>query len=370
MTGSAMTTEIRVRRDNLRETSVATRALPPLENGQVLVHVERFALTANNVSYGLTGDMIGYWRFYPTQDPWGVIPVWGFADVIESRCDAIAVGERIWGFLPMASHAVLSPASVRADSFVDDTPHRRDLPPVYNQYRRTSAEPADMKKWDDARCLYVPLFSTAFILTDWLEDNRWFGAKQVLIGSASSRTGFGLADLLSRVPGHPVRVIGLTSKPNEAFVRSLGTCDEVVTYDNVATLDPSVPSAFVDMSGSASLLSAVHGHFQDRLGVSCQVGATHWDDSRRPHELPGPVPQFFFAPTQIIKREQEWGPGELLRRAMVESLRIVAAIAPTMRIAHVRGPEACRTALDEMVAGRTPPTTGVILALDGTTAAP
>jgi hypothetical protein len=32
----------------------------------VLVAIERYALTANNVSYALSGEQIGYWKFFPT----------------------------------------------------------------------------------------------------------------------------------------------------------------------------------------------------------------------------------------------------------------------------------------------------------------
>ena len=49
---------------------------PPAEPepGQALFRVDRFAFTANNISYALSGDMLGYWRFFPTEEGWGRIP--------------------------------------------------------------------------------------------------------------------------------------------------------------------------------------------------------------------------------------------------------------------------------------------------------
>lgn len=364
------TTEIQVVRRNLAETRVVRRPRPVPGDGDVLVEVEKFALTANNVSYAVSGDMIGYWKFYPAWDdaaggdePWGIVPVWGFARVVESRSADLPVGARMWGFLPMASHAILRPVGVTARGFVDDTPHRRDLPSLYNLYQRTDDDPPGIAAFEDERCVLVPLFTTSFVIKDWLDDNAYFGARQVLIGSASSKTGFGLSNLLARDPSRPVRVVGLTSPANRAFVEGLGTCDEVVVYDELRTLDASVPSAFVDMSGSTSVLRDVHEHFAGNLKVSSLVGVTHWQGRRRPGELPGPAPEFFFAPGQIAKRDQDWGPGEILRRALAESLRIARESAASLKIVHVRGADECRAAFDEMIAGRTPPSRGVMLSL-------
>lgn len=364
-------TEIQVQRRDLKQTRVHTRALAPLaggqilEDGEILVEVEKYALTANNVTYGVTGDFIGYWRFYPAADEWGIIPVWGFARVVESRAAGFVAGERMWGFLPMASHAVLRPSAVTATSFQDDTPHRRDLPSVYNSYQRTAGDAAALAAMEDERCLLFPLFTTAYLIRDWLEDNAYFGAKQVVIASVSSKTALGLANMLAHAPGRPVRVVGLTSPGNRDFVLGLGTCDQVLCYDEIAKIDASVPTAFVDMAGSATILKAVHEHVRENLVNSCQVGATHWNAKRHRGELPGATPAFFFAPMQIVKRDEEWGAGELLRRAFAESMRISAEMHGLVTITHTRGAEACRAAFDEMAAGQTPPSRGVMLSVGG-----
>ena len=50
--------------------------------------MDKFALTANNVTYAAFGDAMHYWKFFPgPDDESGRVPVWGFADVADSRCN-------------------------------------------------------------------------------------------------------------------------------------------------------------------------------------------------------------------------------------------------------------------------------------------
>ena len=123
--------------------------------------------------------------------------------------------------------------------------------------------------------LYRPLFFTSFLIDDFLADNAFFGAGTVVLASASSKTAFGTAHLLRGREG--VTVVGLTSPGNVAFVEGLGCYDQVVTYDDLASL-PSGPAVFVDMSGNAAVVRAVHEHYGDDLTHSAIVGITHWED--------------------------------------------------------------------------------------------
>ena len=79
------------------------------------------------------------------------------------------------------------------------------------------------------------LFITSFMLADMLQDNATFGAKQLVVSSASSKTAYGTAFCLAH-PGDAegaVSVIGLTSPGNLDFTRGLGCYSEVVSYDVV-----------------------------------------------------------------------------------------------------------------------------------------
>jgi|SRR5271165_1064151 len=354
-------TELLVKKSAFAETHVNTKPVPAAGPGEVVVRIDKFGLTANNVSYALTGDLIGYWKFFPAEEPWGKVPVWGFGDVIASNCPEVPVGERLYGFFPIASHVVLLPGRITDGSIDDIAAHRHALPPIYNQYRRTGNDPADVKAREDDRCLFFPLFATSFIVYDWLFDNHWFGVDQIVIVSASSKTGFGLANMIARHNGPHPRVIGLTSAKNIAFVTSLGICDQVVSYDDIASLDASKATGIADIAGSGHLTAALHNHFKENVKVSSSVGATHWNERRRGGDLPGAKPTFFFAPAQFGKRAAEWGMGEVLRRAFAESMRAAAESKPHMHMTHAHGAEAVQREFLRTVKGEVPPTEGLLL---------
>ena len=116
-----------------------------LADGEVLAKIERFSFTANNVTYGAIGEQIGYWQFFPPHlagdyDPdWGIVPVWGFAEIVASKNPDIEIGERAYGYYPIADYLIILPVRVSEDRFVDGAPHRADLPAVYNSYERVGA---------------------------------------------------------------------------------------------------------------------------------------------------------------------------------------------------------------------------------------
>jgi len=68
-----------VRRDDLQRTAVLPASLPALADGQVLLKIDAFSFTANNITYAVIGEMLRYWEFFPAADGWGRVPVWGFA---------------------------------------------------------------------------------------------------------------------------------------------------------------------------------------------------------------------------------------------------------------------------------------------------
>ena len=356
-------TQLWVDRSDIRQTLQMTTELPALGEGQILVAIDKFGLTANNVSYAVTGDSIGYWKFYPAKDNWGVVPVWGCANVIQSNCADIPVGERLWGYLPMASHAVLTPGHIHSDYFVDITEHRLELPPIYNQFRRTHAEPEFLQTMENERCLLFPLFMTSYLIYDYLIDNNFFGAEQVVIGSASSKTGFGLAQMLHNDQSVSQSVIGLTSSGNFDFVKSLGCCDQIVLYSNEDQINASVPTAYVDMSGDVRLTTSLHQHIRDNMVESCMVGASHWQDTGRVGELPGARPRFFFAPGQIEKRNKEWGAGVAMAKAMTASADVATRVADDISVEWIDGVASLAKQWVRLLDNQIAPSTGLMVAL-------
>jgi hypothetical protein len=293
----------RVDRADLHKTSFdpqyADAIKSPLKAGEALLCVDAFALTANNITYGVAGDQIGYWQFFPQALPWGQIPVWGFGTIIASAVERLDVGQRFYGYYPMASHLRVEPAKMSPHGFVCQAEHRRALPQAYNQYSLASPELGFPPEEDRMRMLLNPLFTTAFLLAAQLKDAEYFSAQCVLLTSASSKTAMSLAYLLNRY--HDVRVVGLTSKPNLDFVQSLGVYESVIAYEALEQL--SVESAaLIDIAGNAGVRARLHRHFADQLHHSSLVGITHYQaDPGERTPLPGAEPTPFFAPSQAEK---------------------------------------------------------------------
>jgi hypothetical protein len=311
-----MTTRLVVQRNDLRTFHWGDSPTTALDAGDVRLRIDAFALTSNNITYAALGDAMNYWQFFPTGDPGtGHIPVWGFASVVESRCAGVEVDERFYGYWPIGDDIVLRPEGVHPGGFTDGAEHRRALHPIYNQYVRCSADPGYVADREAQQALLRPLFATAFLIDDFLADNGFFGATTVILSSASSKTAYGTAFCLAQRRGtaDAVTVVGLTSPGNADFTRALGCYDEVLCYDDAASL-ADVASVYVDFSGNPAVRGAVHRRLGDQLAYSCMVGATHWDALGGGDELPGPAPVLFFAPEQAGKRIADWGPVEFQER--------------------------------------------------------
>lgn len=350
-----------VTKNDIATNKIEEFELPQIGEGEVLAQIGNFALTANNISYAISGEQLGYWNFFPVDNEWGIVPVWGFAQIVASNCADTPIGTSFWGFLPMASHMIMKPINVSKRSFSDGKEHRVGLHAVYNRYQITNNDSAELAANADARSLLFPLFFTGYVIADYIEDNECFGASQVIIGSASSKTGFSAAHYVRRLITKNLNLIGLTSQRNTEFTRSLGFYDDVIEYDDFSKLDPKIPTIFVDMSGDGALLAGLHNHFQDNMKASILVGATHHDAPRNQAKLPGAKPAFFFAPNQIQKREKDWGQGELGRRVEVANLELVQKIVNVLEIVHHQGAPSVQSSFRQMLQGETPSNIGLIL---------
>lgn len=325
--------------------------------GQALLRLDRFALTSNNVTYAAIGEQFGYWKFFPASPPNGRVPVWGFADVVESKCADVAVGERIWGYFPIASHLVVTPVRANARGFVDGAEHRAGLPPVYNQYERAAADPAYKREHEGHIALFRPLFVTGFLIDDFLDENGFFGAKRVMLSSASSKTALGLAKCLKERGG--VEVVGLTSGRNADFVRKTGYYARVVAYDRLTELPNDQPALLVDMAGDAPLIDALADRLGEAFVYNCMVGGTHWE--ARASEAKGPPRTLFFAPDRIVKRHKDWGPEGFATRYAAAWAGFLGSSAGWLKVVDRSGEGAVREAWMALLDGQSRPEEGYVL---------
>jgi hypothetical protein len=360
-------TDFIVARDNLQECKFIETRLPDADallDEALLVRVDRFAFTANNITYATLGDRLKYWQLFPAPEGFGNVPVWGFGEVIASRHPSIETGERLFGYFPMATHLVIEAANVSQRGLRDAAAHRQGAAPVYNAYARVSGDAAFEGRNGDYQALLRPLFMLSFLVDDFLAENDFFGARRVILSSASSKTAFGLAHLLDTLR-EDIHVIGLTSAANAGFVRSLGCYHEVVLYDRIESLPPDSPVAFVDMAGNSALRARLHHHFGDAMKYSGQIGLTHRSFSPEEPALPGAKPAWFFAPDQIRKRAREWGPGGIDQRFGAAWSTFAPTLPRRLTVVDGRGPTAVKQLYLDTLNGHIPPAQGHILSLLG-----
>ncbi|RZO98563.1 MAG: DUF2855 family protein [Gammaproteobacteria bacterium] len=342
-----------------------------LDNDEIIVQIETFSFTANNISYGVAGDSLGYWQFFPAKEnvdeKWGCIPMWGFAKVITSRNKKIQENERLFGYFPPSDYLKLKPAKITEQNFFDSVSHRRDLPIIYNNYLRLDGEIGYEESNDYVRALLFPLHLTAYCLCDALKCENYFDGDQVIILSASSKTAIGLAQGLSEENILP-KVLGLTSSRNSEFVEDLGCYDKVLSYDQIENIDFDKNSVLVDMAGNSSIMEKLTNSLGDNLKKCLTVGATHWQKISSSDEVINNVQdsrfEFFFAPGHAQKRAGELGQklfntnsNEFLKRRSEDSKK-------WMQIKEIKGFGELSNNYDAMLNGDVDPKLGLIINLN------
>lgn len=354
-------TDFLVKRDDLRECRVAESEPPEIGSGQALLRVDTFGLTANNVTYAVMGESMSYWDFFPAEEGWGRVPMWGFAEVERSEVDGVEPGTRLYGYLPPSSHLVVTPVAVDATGFVDGSPHRAALPSAYHRYLASGSDPFYRADTEAVQMLLRPLFFTSFMIDDELDDEGLTERGPILISSASSKTAIGVAYLLARREG--VETVGLTSPRSTGFVEGLGIYGRTVSYEEIRSLEKG-PATYVDVTGNGELRAAIHNHFGDDLARSMAVGVTHWEDfGSGGGELPGPPPTLFFAPDRIIKRGSDWGRAGLEQRAADAWNPFCEWIGEWLGAVPGQGFDALEQAWGEVIEGRIDPKAAHVISL-------
>ncbi len=357
---NATTMSLEVQRNDVSVTRLFERPLLPLGPTSVRLRVDRYALTANTLTYAIFGDML-YWGFFPSVDEgWGRVPAIGWATIAESNVDELAVGSRYFGWFPMCEYVDVE-AKPTSGGFRDVGPHRGAHPPVYTSFSDTTKDPLYEVGDDseDRHCLLRGLSLTGFLLDAHLAQNSDFGAEQIIVLSASSKTALGFAQCAAdRDHAH---LIGVTGASNVDVVRAQGWYDEVVTYDDIDAIK-SATTVIVDMSGDRRVLASLHGRLGDRIAASITVGNTH-HDAEKVALTGGPAPQMFFAPTVVEDRIADWGSAGYQERSAAAVRRFVDASTSWLTVERVNGPEAAEAAYHRLHQGLVRFDTGLVASL-------
>lgn len=310
-----MTQTLLVNRKDFADVALVSPQTTSLAENFIRVTVGPWALTSNNITYMAVGDQIGYWKFFnpkdyaiemegPEKDQWGRMPVWGYAEVTESNCNDVAAGTVLYGFFPIAKTFDMKPVKLTPMGFQDGNDHRTALHSIYNSYTFVDKDPS-FAAHRNLQPVLRPLFTTSFLIDDFLADEIFFGAEQVLLLSASSKTALGTAFCLKQRGG--IKVAGLTSDGNKDFTSGTGFYDDVFTYDTITDMNPDVKTAIVDMAGNGKVMGDVCDHFEENIVYNCMVGKSHWDGAPPKRSALGAPPVMFFAPDRAKQRISDWG---------------------------------------------------------------
>ena len=349
----------------LRETLIAPNPAPSdLAEGEVVLALDRFSLTTNNITYAAYGDAIGYWKVFPTgDDAYGMMPVWGFADVAASRAPGVEVGARVFGYFPMADTLLVQAEKVSRGGFADASPWRKAVPDIYNRYVLCAADRHYSPALENPEALFRPLFVTSYTAVDFLRDAGFFGARRIVVSSASSKTAYGAAHCLA---DDDVELIALTGARNRAFVEGLDAYDAVHGYDEIEALPTGVPTLYLDLAGDPGLRQRIHARFGADLTYDCLVGSTQGDAFPKDDpDLVGPPPVFFFAATCLDQHRERGTLHAFYERFLADQAaffeRVVDPAAPWIRIVEHHGLEAAALVVRDLADGVSDASEGAIV---------
>ena len=362
------TLDFTVKVDELQKTQFLAKTYSDeLSSNQVLLEIDQFSFTSNNITYGVVGEKMNYWKFFPAQSDYGIIPAWGFANVVISNHPDVQVGQRFYGYYPMSTHLLVTTNQVSNKGFVDNAEHRQALPPIYNFYTNTAQDPSFSTETEQLISIFRPLFVTSFLIDDYLAEQNFYKASQILITSASSKTAQALACLLAHRKEENTlnwNLVGLTSKKNVEFVKQLGWYDQTISYDSMAQLNANEKFTVIDFAGNHSTQLELQTLLKENLVYNCLVGLVDWQNLEGESPLPKKG-EFFFAPTQAEKRQKECGLSGCQQKVGVAWQQFMDAVQSKISIKEHIGAQGLEQLYSDMLNGKIDPKRGNIVNLNG-----
>ncbi|KAF7327411.1 hypothetical protein MKEN_00318900 [Mycena kentingensis (nom. inval.)] len=369
----------------------------------ILIKVERFGFSTNNLTYEALGEQahFRYFDFHAAPESektstktHGLIPVWGFGTITASAHPKITVGERVYGYFAPCRYLLVpvSPSDVNRHAFYVPRPH---LPAgtnrrPYNQIIRCSFDPeyTPTELGENLTMLYRPLFWTAYWLEDWINSLNYRGASSVLISSASAKTAFCAAYLIRKrrergEAGKTLKIVGLTSARNLPFTRGLGLYDEVVEYDNFETTTRGRASKwlYVDVAGNDSVNARLFTHFgSDGLAAAISVGMTSlapasekasaldwklntFSDKEALRDKKANNMENFFMVEWLHVRKNQLSVQEIFARQQKAWAELMEDCVPWVQLVRVSGAEAVKKVYDEVSKNGFSPKIGYVWSL-------
>jgi hypothetical protein len=394
--------------DNLRKPPLLVKSPLPQElpSDHILVKIDKFGFSANNVTYGVLGDneyfrselfrarpdqeltaiaRSSYFDFYPAPETpetspkrHGIIPVWGFCTILSSSHPSIQPYQRLYGYLPMSRYALIPISKVNPHTL---TITLGNFPPdrkVYKQLTICSSDPMYRQNREDETMLYRPLFWTSYWCADQLACEHFHGARRILISSASAKTAFCLAYVIKKkreTGGKMIDIVGFTSPGNIEFTKELGLYDYVFAYEDLTHIaNDGVKTVYVDVAGNESLNHKIRDHIGSSLVVTVILGSTN-----TPSISSTTVPsssltssakkqsykqQFFFTPEWLAHRQKQLSVHDIVEMQTEAWDHLMIDCRSWVKMESVDGGGVVQ-AFEETVKGKVGPDRGLTFSLWG-----
>ncbi|PPJ52129.1 hypothetical protein CBER1_10247 [Cercospora berteroae] len=320
---TAMPCEIHViRKSSIGEHSTISisSSSPPLQENKIRAIPRIVSLSANNLSYAKGAHIMHWWDAFPlpTNIPspyndaaqYGIVPVWGYAEILNSKIAVVTPGSMIWGLWPSHNMPVdleLQPAFELKGHYFDVSRHREKLWRFYNhyvvvvadktRYRDIDEKTIERMAWE-ANILpaagwmlrrfvlgsSVPVVHPSGLLDGWNREDADLSKAVVVSLSASGRTARAFAHAVARDKSHkasgPLGFLAVSSSTDGSFLPDFATFPtQVISYAN---LDSShvgdwianlVPDRIVilDFGGRGDSLEQLQHALQEGLSAARHV---------------------------------------------------------------------------------------------------
>lgn len=303
--------------NNTVHTTLSTHShpLPSLAANSVRVRTSLISLTANNLTYARAGDLFGWWQAFPVpshlpapyNDPiqYGIVPVWGYGKIVESKIDKLKVGTLLYGYWPASNLPVdleLQPLEPEGHWY-DRTEHRKALWSIYHRYQaqdpllrldKLTQAKLEHRAW---LTVFRPVWECGFAIDrflfgdvpvhplgkdggDWTAEDADLSGAVVVSLSASGKTArsFNDACLNNRKPGTgPLGFVAVTGRADGSLLAAEGSIPTMtVSYGQATssdTLDFIVSKSpnkvvIVDFGGRGDSLSSLISVIKDHTTLS------------------------------------------------------------------------------------------------------
>ncbi|GIZ48894.1 hypothetical protein CKM354_001193700 [Cercospora kikuchii] len=266
-----------VRTSNISEhTSITISShLPPLPENKIRAMPRIISLTANNLSYAKGGHIMHWWDAFPLPadlpspyndaTEYGIVPVWGYGEILNSKIPDIIPGSMIWGLWPSHNMPVdleLQTAFDLKGHYFDVSRHREKLWKFYNHYvvapdkiryrdldQRTTERMAweanilPAAGWMLSRFVLgtpAPTIHPGGLLEGWSEEDADLSKALVVSLSAGGRTARAFARALARErrekASGPLGFLAVSSSTDGSLLPDFATFPkQVISYADVDT---------------------------------------------------------------------------------------------------------------------------------------